>query len=94
MKYFLVAGEASGDLHASNVMRELLVLDPKAEFLFLGGDQMLSVGGSLVKHYRDMAFMGIIDVVMHARTILKNMSLCKKEIREWKPDVLILVDYA
>jgi lipid-A-disaccharide synthase len=94
MKYFLVAGEASGDLHASNVMRELLMLDPKAEFLFLGGDQMLSVGGRLVKHYRDMAYMGIIDVVMHARTILKNMSLCKKEILEWGPDILILVDYA
>jgi lipid-A-disaccharide synthase len=94
MKYFLVAGEASGDLHASNVMRELLILDPKAEFRFLGGDQMLSVGGYLVKHYRDMAFMGIIDVVLHARTILNNMALCKKEIREWGPDVLILIDYA
>ncbi|MCE5174969.1 MAG: lipid-A-disaccharide synthase [Bacteroidales bacterium] len=94
MKYFLVAGEASGDLHASNLMRELLVLDPKAEFRFLGGDEMAAIGGQPVKHYRDMAFMGIIAVVLHARTILKNMTLCREEIRSWKPDVLILVDYA
>ena len=94
MKYFLVAGEASGDLHASNVMRELLVLDPQAEFRFLGGDKMSAVGGHLVKHYRDMAFMGILAVVMNARTILKNMSLCKDEIKDWAPDVLILIDYA
>ena len=94
MKYFLVAGEASGDLHASNVMRELLALDPQADFRFLGGDKMSSVGGHLVKHYRDMAFMGVVAVVMNARTILKNMSLCKEEIKDWKPDVLILIDYA
>ena len=94
MKYFLVVGEASGDLHASNVMRELLALDPKAEFRFFGGDKMSSVGGHLLKHYREMAFMGIVAVVMHAHTILKNMALCKKEILGWKPDVLILVDYA
>ncbi|MDD4920993.1 MAG: lipid-A-disaccharide synthase [Bacteroidales bacterium] len=94
MKYFLVVGEASGDLHASNLMSALLALDPKAEFRFFGGDKMASVGGHLVKHYREMAFMGVIPVVLHARTILKNMALCKREISDWKPDVLILVDYA
>jgi lipid-A-disaccharide synthase len=94
MKYFLVAGEASGDLHASNLMRELLRLDPQAEFRFFGGDKMAAVGGSPVKHYREMAYMGIVAVVLHARTILKNMALCKKEIAGWKPDVLILIDYA
>ncbi|MDP4276611.1 MAG: lipid-A-disaccharide synthase [Bacteroidota bacterium] len=94
MKYFLVAGEASGDLHASNLMRELQKLDAAAEFRFFGGDKMASVGGQLVRHYRDMAFMGVVAVVMHARTILKNMALCKQEISSWKPDVLILVDYA
>lgn len=94
MKYFLVAGEASGDLHASNLMRELLALDPQAEFRFFGGDKMASVGGRLLKHYREMAFMGFVAVLMNARTILRNMALCKKEIADWKPDVLILVDYA
>lgn len=94
MKYFLVVGEASGDLHASNLMRELLVLDPRAEFRFFGGDKMAAVGGTLVKHYREMAFMGVVAVVMNARTILKNMTLCKEEISSWKPDVLVLVDYA
>ena len=94
MKYFLVAGEASGDLHASNVMRELLVLDPKAEFRFFGGDKMASIGGQCVKHYREMAFMGVIAVLMNARKVLDNLSLCKKEVTDWKPDVLILVDYA
>jgi lipid-A-disaccharide synthase len=94
MKYFLVAGEASGDLHASNLMRGLLDLDPNAEFRFFGGDKMASVGGQLVKHYRDMAFMGIMAVVMNADKVFANLTLCKKEISEWKPDVLILVDYA
>lgn len=94
MRYFLVVGEASGDLHASNLMRELLKLDAQAEFAFFGGDLMASVSGHLIKHYRDMAFMGFIAVAMNARTILANMSLCKQEIKSWKPDVLILVDYA
>ncbi len=94
MKYFLVAGEASGDLHGSNLMRELQLLDPQAEFRFFGGDLMAAVGGTLLKHYREMAFMGVIAVVLNARTILKNMALCKKEIASWKPDVLILIDYA
>ncbi len=94
MKYFLVAGEASGDLHGSNLMRELQLLDPKAEFRFFGGDHMVAIGGTLLKHYREMAFMGVIAVVLNARTILKNMALCKNEIVSWKPDVLILIDYA
>jgi lipid-A-disaccharide synthase len=94
MKYFLVVGEASGDLHASNLMREILVNDPEAEFRFFGGDKMAMVGGVLIKHYRDMAFMGIVAVVMNARTILRNMAVCKSEIAAWQPDVLLLVDYA
>lgn len=94
MKYFLVVGEASGDLHASNLMRELQLLDPQAEFRFFGGDKMAAVGGTLLKHYREMAFMGFLAVLLNARTILRNMALCKKEIAAWKPDRLILVDYA
>jgi lipid-A-disaccharide synthase len=94
VKYFLVAGEASGDLHASNLMLEIQKLDSQASFRFFGGDLMEAVGGSLLKHYREMAFMGVIAVVMNSRTILANMALCKKEIQDWKPDVLILVDYA
>lgn len=94
MKYFLVAGEASGDLHGSNLMRELQLLDPQAEFRYFGGDQMAAVGGTLLKHYREMAFMGVVAVVLNARTILKNLAFCKKEITSWKPDMLILIDYA
>jgi len=94
MKYFLVAGEASGDLHGSNLMRELQLLDPQAEFRFFGGDKMAAIGGTLLKHYREMAFMGFVAVVLNARTILKNLAFCKKEIASWKPDVLILIDYA
>lgn len=94
MKYFLVAGEASGDLHGSNLMRELQLLDPQAEFRFFGGDLMAAVGGTLLKHYREMAFMGVIAVVLNARTILRNMALCKIELASWNPDVLILIDYA
>ena len=74
MKYYIVAGEASGDLHASNLMKSLKNLDQKAEFRFFGGDLMKSVGGTLVKHYRELAFMGIIPVVLNSRTILKNLS--------------------
>lgn len=94
MKYFLVVGEASADLHASKLMRELQRLDPPAEFRFFGGDKMAAVGGTLLKHYREMAFMGVIAVVRNIRTILINMALCKREIASWKPDALILVDYA
>ena len=93
MKYYLIVGEASGDLHASNLMRSLKKCDKYAEFRFFGGDLMQSVGGTLVKHYKDMAYMGFIPVLLHLRTIFRNMSLCKSDIVEWKPDVLILIDY-
>jgi len=93
MKYFIIAGEASGDLHASNLMRELKVKDSQAEFCFLGGDLMSAQGGTLVKHYRDMAFMGIISVVLNLRTVLKNLKDCKQSIQTFQPDVVILVDY-
>ena len=93
MKYFIIAGEASGDLHASNLMRELRKADSQAEFCFLGGDLMQAQGGKLVKHYRQMAFMGIIAVLKNARTVLKNLSDCKKAIVDFQPDVLSLVDY-
>ena len=93
MKYFLIAGEASGDLHASNLMAALKDEDAQAEFRFFGGDLMQAVGGTLLKHYREMAFMGIIPVVLHLRTILRNMKTCEKEIERFHPDVVILVDY-
>lgn len=93
MKYFLVAGEASGDLHGSNLMAALKEQDPKAEFCFLGGDLMQAQGGRLVKHYREMAFMGFSPVLMNLRTILRNMKMCQKEIITFQPDVLILIDY-
>ncbi len=93
MKYYLIVGEASGDLHASNLMKALQAKDSKAEFRFFGGDLMAAAGGSLVKHYKDMAYMGFIPVLLHLRTIFRNMDLCKKDIVQWNPDVLILVDY-
>ena len=93
MKYYLIVGEASGDLHASNLMKALLQHDPEAEFRFFGGDLMAGVGGVLVKHYKDMAYMGFIPVLLHLRTIFRNMDYCKKDIVCWQPDVLILVDY-
>ena len=93
MRYYLIAGEASGDLHASHLMRALKAQDKDAEFRFFGGDMMAEVGGTLVKHYRELAYMGVVAVVMHLRTILRNMRLCKADIVRWKPDVVILVDY-
>ena len=93
MKYYLIVGEASGDLHASNLMKAIKDVDAEAEFRFLGGDLMSAVGGVRVKHYRELAYMGFIPVLMHLRTILSNMSSCKKDIVEWNPDALILVDY-
>lgn len=93
MRYYLIVGEASGDLHASNLMSALKSKDKDAEFRFYGGDKMKAVGGTLVKHYKEMAYMGFIPVMMHLRTILRNMSLCKKDIMAWNPDVVILVDY-
>jgi len=93
MKYYLIAGEASGDLHASHLMRSLQQQDAQAEFRYFGGDMMAAVGGTLVKHYRDLAYMGFIPVLLHLPTILKNMRMCKEDIRQWQPDVVILVDY-
>ena len=93
MRYFLIAGEASGDLHASNLMAAIKAQDSQAEFRFFGGDLMQQTGGALVKHYREMAYMGIMPVLMHLRTILRNMQQCKEEIRIFHPDVVILVDY-
>lgn len=93
MKYYLIVGEASGDLHASNLMRAIKKVDEAAEFRFFGGDLMSAVGGERVKHYRDLAYMGFIPVLMHLRTIFSNMSRCKHDILSWRPDALILVDY-
>ena len=93
MKYYLIAGEASGDLHASRLMRALRQRDAEAEFRFFGGDLMAQEGGTLVKHYRELAYMGFIPVLLHLRTILRNMKMCKADISRWRPDVVILVDY-
>ena len=93
MKYYLIAGEASGDLHGANLMRALQQIDPKAEFRFWGGDRMEAVGGKLVKHYRDLAFMGFWEVVTNLRTILRNIDFCKRDITQFQPNVLIFIDY-
>ena len=93
MKYYIIAGEASGDLHASNLMKSLKKVDPNAEFRFWGGDLMQAQGGTQVKHYRDLAFMGFAEVVMNLRTILGNISFCKKDISAYQPDALIFIDY-
>lgn len=93
MRYYIIVGEASGDLHASRLMRSLRQYDAKAEFRFFGGDLMKAEGGTLVRHYCDLAYMGFIPVLLHLPTIFKNMSFCKRDIVEWKADVVILVDY-
>lgn len=93
MKYYLIAGEASGDLHAANLMRAIRECDPQAEFRFWGGDAMQQVGGTLVRHYREMAYMGFVQVALHLRQVLKNITLCKNDLAAYRPDVLILVDY-
>lgn len=93
MKYYLIVGEASGDLHASNLMKALKQEDPQAEFRFFGGDLMTAVGGARVKHYKELAYMGFIPVLLHLRTIFRNMKECKQDIARWNPDVVILVDY-
>jgi len=93
MKYYLIVGEASGDLHASNLMRALQQEDSQADFRFFGGDKMSAVGGSRVKHYKELAYMGFIPVLLHLRTIFANMKRCKEDIVAWNPDVVILVDY-
>lgn len=93
MKYYLIAGEASGDLHASNLMKALKKVDPEAEFRYWGGDLMQKVGGTQVKHYRELAFMGFAEVLFNLRTILKNISFCKEDVSNYKPDAIIFVDY-
>lgn len=93
MKYYLIAGEASGDLHASHLMKALQEKDPEAEFRYYGGDRMKSVGGTLVRHYETLAYMGFVQVVLHLRTILNGMRSCQEDIAAWRPDCLILVDY-
>ena len=93
MKIFLIAGEASGDLHAAHLMRAIKRMQPDVEFRFYGGDEMQAVGGTLLCHYRELAYMGFVQVALHLRTILRGMAQCTREIAEWKPDALILVDY-
>ena len=93
MKYYIIAGEASGDLHASNLMKAIIEKDNEAEFRFWGGDHMVKVGGTLVKHIKDLAFMGFIEVLMNIRTIAKNIKFCKQDVLHYKPDVLVLIDY-
>ncbi|HQW68819.1 MAG TPA: lipid-A-disaccharide synthase, partial [Flavobacterium sp.] len=93
MKYYIIAGEASGDLHGSNLMRALYQEDSKADIRFWGGDLMQEVGGTLVKHYRSLAFMGFAEVVMNLKTILNNITFCKKDIEKFNPDVIIFIDY-
>lgn len=93
MKYYIIAGEASGDLHASNLIRALKKQDAEADIRAWGGDLMAEQGAEIVKHYRDLAFMGLIEVLVNLRAIFKNISYCKRDILNWQPDVLILVDY-
>ena len=93
MKYYLIVGEASGDLHASHLMRSFKEIDNEADFRFFGGDLMTAVGGTRVRHYRDLAYMGLIPVLLHLPTILRNMKFCKQDILSWQPDCVILVDY-
>ena len=93
MKYYLIVGEASGDLHASHLMQSLKTYDKAAEFRYFGGDLMTAEGGTRVKHFRELAYMGFIPVLLHLPTIFRNMAMCKKDILAWQPDVVILVDY-
>ena len=89
MKYYIIAGEASGDLHGANLMKALYLQDPKAEIRFWGGDLMQAVGGTLVKHYKELAFMGFIEVLFNLKTILNNITIAKKDILEFQPDVIV-----
>ena len=93
MKYYIIAGEASGDLHGSNLIKEIKNLDPAASIRAWGGDLMKDAGASLVKHYRDLAFMGFLEVIKNLPTILQNIKFCKQDIEAWQPDVLVLIDY-
>jgi lipid-A-disaccharide synthase len=93
MKYYIIAGEASGDLHGSNLMKALYKEDPNADIRFWGGDLMQAIGGTLVKHYKELAFMGFVEVLFHLKTILNNIKICKKDIADFQPDVIIFIDY-
>jgi lipid-A-disaccharide synthase len=93
MKYYIIAGEASGDLHGSNLMKGLYKEDPKADIRFWGGDLMQNVGGTLVKNYKELAFMGFVEVLFHLKTILNNIKMCKKDITNFQPDVIVFIDY-
>ena len=93
MNYYIIAGEASGDLHGSNLIKALKQQDPQAEVRCWGGDLMQAAGGTLVKHYRDLAFMGFLEVVKHLRTILGNIAFCKNDILDFQPDVIVYIDY-
>ena len=93
MKYYIIAGEASGDLHGSNLIKELVSLDEAADIKCWGGEKMEAAGAKLVKHYRELAFMGFVEVIINLRTIFRNLAFCKKNITEFKPDILILIDY-
>ncbi|HKJ06193.1 MAG TPA: hypothetical protein VJ970_01870, partial [Flavobacteriaceae bacterium] len=93
MKYYIIAGEASGDLHGANLMKAIYKTDVNADIRFWGGDLMQNVGGTLVKHYKDLAFMGFAEVVKNLPTIIKNISFCKKDILQFKPDAVIFIDY-
>src|SRR5437870_4647721 len=93
MKYYIIAGEASGDLHGSNLIKELKKLDASAVIRCWGGDKMQEAGGELVKHYRDLAFMGFTEVLRNLRTIFRNLKFCKEDISRFEPDALILIDY-
>lgn len=94
MKYYIIAGEASGDLHGSNLMKGLYASDPECDVRFWGGDKMAAVGGTMVRHYKGTAVMGFVEVVAKAKQILGNLSFCKRDILEYSPDVVILIDYA
>lgn len=94
MKYYIIAGEASGDLHGSNLMKAIFEKDKDADIRFWGGDLMKAVGGTLVKHYKELAFMGFIEVLMNVSTIFKNISFCKKDIASFNPDVIVFIDYS
>lgn len=93
MRYYIIAGEASGDLHGSNLIKALHLQDTKADIRCWGGDKMEAAGATLVKHYRDLAFMGFVEVIRHLGTILNNIKFCKQDITAFRPDVLVLIDY-
>ena len=93
MKYYIISGEASGDLHGSNLIKEIIKKDPKAEIRAWGGDKMKDAGATLVKHFKDLAFMGFYEVLINLKTILNNISYCKEDILKFSPDKIIFIDY-